>query len=61
MNDLEQYYNEDFKTDEMPEFKELTEDHLKLIDRSMGYAIWKMAKAKDNMKTALRQLFLKNR
>ncbi len=45
MKDLEMYYNEKFKKEGDPDFKDLAEHQIKALSNSLGFSIWKIEKA----------------
>jgi hypothetical protein len=46
MKDLEQFYDEVFKENGMPEFSELSPHHVKALETTLEFRVWKMLKSK---------------
>lgn len=60
MDELRQYYNEQFKSEGLPEFDDITPEQSKLIFDSFGFKIYKATKSVYKFRDALIVAFRMN-
>lgn len=45
MTNLKEYYNTSFKKEDYPSFETLSERHLLILKKSIGFSVWKFGQA----------------
>ena len=58
MNDLEKYYAKfSSKHRNMPDFSVLNDSQKKVLENSLGFAIWKLGRAKQKFIDSIKKMF----